>query len=239
VLYEAFVQQNSTKWHPLLHRGVVAVLLALALVYSILEALFYGTQVNAWWENESLLLCIAGLHLLAALITGLISFSEDWHYVKIAEQPGMPQERPSSGPGAPAAQPSTHTVQKWDPRTQLFRVVRIGLYSTIMTISAQAALHWIVDSVQLGKLTFDWRLLLYVVFAFLSFPSILFYRRECYRRDFYFGMLAMVQLFTLCSVAIVDRIFVHEPRGVDFILPLIVLVLFVLPLAFTREHAAC
>ena len=188
---------------PLLNAWLAGFLLLATASYSIFMAVDPRVDVEKWWQQDGLVVALVLVQCANYAISHTCQFNETQHYVHVPESP----------------EPVVREISIWDKKAQLARILRIGFASTITSTAAQGFLRWLRWSLKQDVFQFNTSALLFAALGCLSLPYLASCKREAFRSDFYFGMLAMSQLFSLSCVSVLNGVFIQQYQWYDFLLP--------------------
>lgn len=211
LVYEALKVPASAEYPvvvPLLNRYLVGVLLITTAAGIALRS-SETDVVEQWWRSRALLVTLLLLHCAIWAISFAFKFKNEQIYMIVSS--------------TELKTPHARTVAVWGKRSQFARIVRIGISSAIASTAAQAFLRLVDWSLKHEHFPWEPSDILFVLLGISSLVYISKFKRECFRSDFYFGMLAMNQLFSLSCISILDGMFIHKSDKWHFVQPTIII----------------
>ena len=196
--------------HPLLPRWAIVLLLLLTSCTSIFTVVENRDDVESWWDENILVYVLVVIQLSIVLISTLSTFKENHTYKCVDEE-----------------NTTSKDIQVWSKNSQLSRIARIGFCGTVMSISAQAFLSWLLIQ-DFDHVEFNDTVVLFMLLGITSLPYFARFKRESYRPDFYFGMLGMMQLFSWSCISIIDNAFIHHTEWHDYVAPIVAMLVLLL-----------
>jgi len=213
LVYESLhfpMRSKCSSLKPLLSRFFAGLMLLVTAVSTAMATV--REDFVLWWKSTSLLLTLILIQCVTFLISFTVILEKKQEYVMVH----------STDPRAPCT-PQTKIVRVWDKKSQFARVARIALSSCVASTAAQAFLRWMQYSLENDFFQWDLFAISFIILGSTSILHVAKFKRECFRNDFYFGMLAMTQLLSLSSISIIDAIFIHKSELIDFVQPMLII----------------